>query len=90
MADGQPERLGSLEVDDQLELYCLLNRQIIGAGAVEDSAGIDVGHAIGVGEIGHLYGDPIGALGGSQCLSSPSDARKWCEQPGEYRCRPEA
>ena len=66
---------GSLEVDDQLELYCLLNRQISAAGAVEDSAGVDVGHAIGVGEIGDLQGDPIGALGAAS-VSAPRATRE--------------
>ena len=38
---GQPERLGGLEVDDQLDLHRLLDGQIGGAGTFEDFAGVD-------------------------------------------------
>jgi hypothetical protein len=34
--DGQPERHGGLEVDDQLELGRLLDGQVAGLGALED------------------------------------------------------
>src|SRR5262249_57737378 len=41
--DGQPERLGGLEVDDQLERGRLLDWQIGGLGALEDFVDIDGG-----------------------------------------------
>src|SRR5207245_1440358 len=41
----QPERLGSLEVDDQLELHRLLHRQVGGLGAFEDLVHIGGGAA---------------------------------------------
>jgi len=39
--DRQPERLGGLEIDDQLERRWLLDRQIGGLGALENPAGVD-------------------------------------------------
>ena len=36
LRDGEPERLGGLEVDDQLELGGLLHGQVGGLGALED------------------------------------------------------
>ena len=39
--DGQTERRGGFEVDDELELGRLHDRQVCGLGAVEDFAGID-------------------------------------------------
>ena len=41
MADGQPERLGGLEIDDQLEGRRLLDRQIGRLGALEDLSGVN-------------------------------------------------
>ena len=37
--DGEAEKLGSLKVDDELELGRLQHRQVGGLGAVEDFAG---------------------------------------------------
>src|SRR3984893_12375366 len=39
--DGQAERLGGLEIDHQLECGRLLDRQIGGLGALEDSSGVN-------------------------------------------------
>jgi hypothetical protein len=39
--DGDPERLGRLEVDVQLDFRCLLDRQIGRLRALENPAGID-------------------------------------------------
>ena len=39
--DGDPERLGGLEVDVQLDFRCLLDRQVAGLLALENPAGID-------------------------------------------------
>ena len=39
--DFEAERLGGLQVDDQLELGRLLNRQVGGLFALEDPPGID-------------------------------------------------
>jgi hypothetical protein len=35
---GKAERLGGLEVDDQLDFYCLLDRQVGGLVALENPA----------------------------------------------------
>jgi hypothetical protein len=37
-AHGKAERLGGLEVDDQLDFYCLLDRQVGGLVALENPA----------------------------------------------------
>jgi hypothetical protein len=49
MRDGQAERLGGLEIDDQLECRRLLDRQIGGLGALEDLSDVTADVAIGVG-----------------------------------------
>ena len=36
LRDRQPQRLGGLEIDDQLELGGLLDGQVAGLGALED------------------------------------------------------
>jgi hypothetical protein len=36
--NGDAERLGGLEVDDQLDFYCLLDRQVGGLVALENPA----------------------------------------------------
>ena len=41
LRDRQPERLGGLEIDDQLELRRLLDRKIGRLGTLQDS--VDVG-----------------------------------------------
>jgi hypothetical protein len=43
----EAERLGGLEIDDQLELGRLRDRQVGGFGALENPAGIDAGRASG-------------------------------------------
>jgi hypothetical protein len=43
---GESERLGGLEIDDQLELARLLDRQIGRLGAVEDLPGVNADLAI--------------------------------------------
>ena len=48
MRHGEAERLGGLEVDDQLELGRLLDRQIGRLGALEDLSGVNAGLAIGM------------------------------------------
>src|SRR5437763_15498967 len=47
---GEAERLGGLEVDDQLEGRRLLDRQIGGLGALEDLSGVCADQAKGGGE----------------------------------------
>jgi len=44
---GEAERLGGLEVDDQLEGRRLLNRQIGGLGALEDLSRVSTDQAKG-------------------------------------------
>ena len=41
--DGEAERLGGLEVDDQLDFRGLLDRQVGGLLALENPAGVDAG-----------------------------------------------
>src|SRR5262249_1754230 len=48
--DSEPERLGCFQVDDKLELGRLQNRQVDGLLALQDSASIDTGLTIGMGE----------------------------------------
>src|SRR6266481_5259789 len=43
--DGEAERLGGVEIDDQLECRRLLDRQIGRLGALEDLPGVDAGLA---------------------------------------------
>ncbi len=50
MAARQAERLGGLEIDDQLECRRLLDRQIGGLGALEDPSGVNADLAIDAGE----------------------------------------
>src|SRR5215470_13199175 len=49
--DGQAERLGGLEVDDELELGRLLDREIGGLGTLEDLCHIGSGASIEISEI---------------------------------------
>ena len=46
--DGDAERFGGLEIDDQLHFCCTLNRQIGRFFAIENSAGIVAGLAISI------------------------------------------
>ena len=42
----EAERLGGLEIDDQLELGRLLDRQVGGLLALEDATGVDADQAV--------------------------------------------
>ena len=46
--DGDAERLGGLEVQEQFDLSGLLNWQVGGLLALENPSGIDAGQAVGV------------------------------------------
>src|SRR6266566_1275200 len=48
LRDRQPERLGRLQVDDQLKLRRLLNGQVSGLRALEDLVDVDSGVAVDV------------------------------------------
>ena len=50
----ETERLGGLEIDDQLEHGRLHDRQIAGFDTCENAAGIDAGLAIGIRDIGSV------------------------------------
>jgi hypothetical protein len=52
LRDRQAERLGSLEIDDQLERGGILDRQIGRLGAVEDLVGVDGDLAVEVAQPG--------------------------------------
>jgi hypothetical protein len=47
LRNGEAERLRGLEVDHQLELGRLLNRQIGRLGALQDFSGVNAGLVIG-------------------------------------------
>src|SRR5262245_16036165 len=48
---GEAERLGALEVDDQLELRGLLDRQLAWLGTLEDVVNVDGRAAVAVREV---------------------------------------
>ena len=41
MRDGEAERLGGVEIDDQLECGRLLHREVSGVGAFEDLSDVN-------------------------------------------------
>jgi hypothetical protein len=49
--DSQAERVGGLEIDDQLECRRLLDRQIGWLGAAEDLSGVNAGLATDASEL---------------------------------------
>src|SRR5262245_11355288 len=51
---GQAERLRSLEIDDQLEFYRLLHRQVRWLSAFENPPGIDAREAKRIGKVGSV------------------------------------
>ena len=60
MRHGEAERLGCLQVDDQLELGRLLHRQISGLLALEDPSGINADLAIDGREAGSIADQAAG------------------------------
>src|SRR5262245_64716190 len=54
------ERLGGLEVDDQLDFGQLLDRQIGGLGTRKNPAGIDAYLTVQVGDIASVANEPAG------------------------------
>ena len=60
MRHGEAERLGGLEVDDQLELGRLLDRQISRLGAFEDLSGVSADLAMDSGAAGSIADQPAG------------------------------
>src|ERR1700721_2321993 len=57
---GEAERLGGLEIDDQLEGGRLLHRQIGRLGAVEDLSGVNADLAIYADEARPIADQPAG------------------------------
>ena len=51
---GEAEHPGSLEIDDQLDLGGLLNRQITGLFAFENAGGVDPGQTVSAGQVAAL------------------------------------
>jgi hypothetical protein len=43
---ADPKRFGGLQIDDQLNLHCLLNRQVGGLVAFENTPGVDAGKPV--------------------------------------------
>jgi hypothetical protein len=60
LRDCQAERVGGVQIDDQLEFGRLLDRQIGGFGAVEDLSGVDADLAIDSGEAGSIADQAAG------------------------------
>ena len=58
----EAERLGGLEIDDQLDLRQLLDRQVGWLVALENPAGVDAGLAIDVGDAACIARQPAGDL----------------------------
>jgi hypothetical protein len=54
----EPERLGGREVDEELHLHHLLDRQISRLGTAEDLAGVDARLPVAIGEIGSVAHQP--------------------------------
>ena len=59
MRDRQPERLGGLEIDHQLEFGRLLDRKIGGLGAFKDLSDVDARQVKGAREARSVAGGPI-------------------------------
>jgi hypothetical protein len=62
LRDGEAERLGGLEIEDQLECGRLLDRQIGRLGALEDLSGVNADLAVGTGEA-HSIADQAAGRG---------------------------
>src|SRR5262245_43997832 len=58
--NGDAERLGGLEVDDQLDLSGLLNRQLGRLLAFEDAASVEARLTIQVDKVGTVAHQPAG------------------------------
>src|SRR5271165_3289081 len=65
---GQAERLGGLQIDDQLEGGRLLDRQIGGLGALENLSGINAELAIYIGEARPIADQAAGHDGLTPCI----------------------
>jgi hypothetical protein len=76
--NGKAERLGGLEVYDQLELSRLYDRQVGGLGALEDATRVYTLLAIPVGKIGAVTNQ---ATGGREF--TPAVDRKGPFPPGD-------
>src|SRR5712664_394815 len=59
--DGEAERLGGVEIDDQLEPSRLLDRQIGGLGALEDLSSVSADQANGSSEAGSIAEQAAGS-----------------------------
>jgi hypothetical protein len=49
IGDNESKRLGGLQIQEQLNLCGLLNRQIAGLFALEDTGGVDAGQTVSIG-----------------------------------------
>ena len=90
--DGDAERFGSLEIDDELVLGRLLNRQVARLGAFEDFVDIDGRAAIKVVEVGTVAHEAssLGVGPGGEHCRQPMFQREFGEAdaPGgeDRRC----
>ena len=64
----EAEHPGGLQVDDQLELGRLHDRQVRRLGALEDAAGVDAGLTIGIRDIGSVAHQPADLGIGARCI----------------------
>src|SRR5215467_14299715 len=54
VGDGEPECLGGLEIDHELELGRLYHRQVSNLCPLQNPAGVDTDLTVGVGKIGSV------------------------------------
>ena len=80
--DRQPEGLGGLEVDDQLELGRLLDGQIPGLRTLENLVHVGGGTARQVGQIWPIGDEAasVGYIAGRWCLMAKSASRRMCRE----------
>ena len=88
----EAERLGGLEVDDQLDFRRLLDRQVTRLGTLQDAAGVNAGLSKHLLEVGRVADQPAGlgvlacAVNGRQRIAVlPPEARAGGSHPGKYR-----
>src|SRR5260370_21507136 len=77
--DGESERLGGLEIDDQLECRWLLDRQFGGLGAVEGFSGVNAELAIDSREARPIADQAAGSGELARIIDRPNPPA-WCQR----------